>query len=160
MWFILIILHFILASLDLNTYSVRYQTNNYFSDPQILYHKTEMVVCTYRCPLLFKYLYYATSLLSKTYISPCFSWPREIQRGLLLSWQRVKSENSIQSLFYSNKLPRWRTPRAVWLAPPSPFIRNYTQHLCIKPPSLNYVCEHLCYILNYFVHPLVRGILK
>lgn len=38
--------------------------------------------------------------------------------------------------------------------------RNYNQHLSFKPWHLNCVCDHLCFISIYLVHPLARRVLR
>ena len=48
--------------------------------------------------------------------------------------KKVKNDNSIQRLFYSELLQRQHAARAARVVPPSSFPGNYTQHLSIKPP--------------------------
>lgn len=47
--------------------------------------------------------------------------------------QKVKNDNSIQHLFYSELLQRRHAARAARVVPPSSFPGNYTQLLSIKP---------------------------
>ena len=72
--------------------------------------------------------------------------------------QNTENRKSNQHLVCSEPLQTQRAPRAVRVTPPSSLPGNYTQHR--DATALNSVCEHLCFILIYFVHLLVQCILR
>ena len=74
--------------------------------------------------------------------------------------KKVKSKNSLQHLFCSKQLERQRAlgsggeSSITRLLPWEPH-RHHGLGLS-RQSSLNCVCEHLCFLLIYFVHPLTR----
>lgn len=86
--------------------------------------------------------------LGKTYLSLCFCQPDEIQRGLLLLQTKVKSENSVQHLFYSETLlciSLSEKGRANLLPKELHAVCQYQAAIV-----LNGFCGHLWFILNCF----------
>lgn len=83
----------------------------------------------YRYPCFSKIWVNVTSLLWRLTLVPVFA-DKEIWRGLLLLWKKVKSENSIWCLFCTSSYRgSFLTPStAARAALPSSFLRNYTQH--------------------------------
>ena len=92
------------------------------------------------CHLTFKkHLQYYQYLLTESNPKRIFAF---IQK-------KVKSKNSVQCLLCSKSGPTKLLPRE---------LHSASQHPAAV--SLNCACEHLCFISIYFVHPLVRWVLR
>lgn len=126
----------------------------YSTSERCLYLEQSLAQSRHGYPLLFQSSVYTTWLLWRTCISACFQQMKVIQRGFLLLW------NSIQCLFCSKPPEVAHPPPAVGVAPPSSFPRHSASQHQAAAVALNRVCELLCCLSIYFVHPLAGCVLK
>lgn len=97
------------------------------------------------------------------YISICFRWPKEIQRGFSLLPKNGKGENSIQCLFCSEMrgCPRGSTHPEQGEWPPK--LLPWKLHPASQHPAataLNRICDYLWFISTYPIQPLARCVLR
>ena len=92
-----------------------------------------------------------------TLVSVFASWKES--EGFLLLQRKVNVK--MCPAFYSRLLHRQWVLEVARVAPPSSFPGNDTQHLSVQPPKLWTVFVSICaLILMYFVHPLVRYLIR
>ena len=105
----------------------------------------------YSFPLLSESLFYATSLLRKTYISTCFHQPKGIWRVLLVLPKKGKMKLAFSSCFAARRYRGSATliseSSAAKLLPWE--LPSTSQHQAAV--ALNCVCEHLCFISIFLV---------
>lgn len=111
-------------------------------------------------PVLFECSRYVTSLLRKTCIGTCLCKPKGIIRRFLLLRKKGNGKIPRSFGFATNCSRRSVHPSSKSgpaKLPPCELHSAYQHQVSI---ALNCVCEHLCFISVYFVHPLARCIVR
>ena len=111
-----------------------------------------------RYPPLFKSLLYIIFLFRKNNIT-CFCSLKEIQRLCPLLWKKTQCENSIQHCFAVSHYRGSACPKKREQCPQNPSLGTTLSTSASSRHGFK-LCDRLCFISIYFVHPLARCVLK